>query len=75
VKAHRLDPISLLLGAIVIAIGIAAGSARLGNLINNRPDALVPLLVLGAGLLTVAIATRRIVHQDVDDEPADDATS
>ncbi|MEY2443557.1 MAG: hypothetical protein QOC57_2273 [Ilumatobacteraceae bacterium] len=74
-KAHRFDPVSFVLGVFVIAIGIAASNARLGNLINNRPDALLPLLVLGAGLLTVGVATRRIVHGDADDRPADDATA
>ncbi len=71
-KAHRLDPVSLLLGAIVIAIGIAASNARLGNPINNRPDALLPLIVLGVGLLTVAVATRRIVREEANEEPADE---
>jgi hypothetical protein len=72
---HRFDPISLVLGAIVIAIGIAAGNARLGNLINHRPDALVPLAVLGAGLLTVAVAARRIVHSEPNDGLPEDVTS
>ncbi len=70
-KAHRFDPVSLLLGVIVVAIGIAASNARLGNLINNRPDALLPLIVLGVGLSTVAVATRRIVRGDEDGTPTD----
>lgn len=64
-KVHRFDPISMLFGVIVIVIGVAATNARLGNLINDRPDGLIPLLVLGVGLLTVAVATRRSL-QDVD---------
>jgi hypothetical protein len=65
VKVHRFDPVSMLLGIIVIVIGVAATNARLGRLINDRPDGLIPLLVLGLGLLAVAVATRRSL-QDVD---------
>jgi len=65
VKAHRFDPVSLVLGIIVIAMGIAASSARLGNLVNDRPDALVPVLLLVLGVVAVAVATRRSL-QDVD---------
>ena len=64
-KAHRFDPVSLVLGIIVIAMGIAASSARLGNLVNDRPDALVPVLLLVLGVVAVAVATRRSL-QDVD---------
>jgi hypothetical protein len=64
-KTHRFDPISLVFGIAVIVVGIAATGSRLGNLINNRPDALIPLLVLGAGLLAVIVAARRSL-QDVD---------
>ena len=71
-KTHRLDPISLALGIITVVVGFAAINSRLGNLINDRPDALVPLLVLAAGLVAVVVATRRSLHgnatplQDVD---------
>ncbi|HEX2785007.1 MAG TPA: hypothetical protein VHN36_15595 [Ilumatobacteraceae bacterium] len=61
-KSHRVDLVSLVLGIITVIAGFAAIRARLGNLINDRPDALVPLVVLGVGLLAVAVATRRIVH-------------
>jgi hypothetical protein len=64
-KTHRFDPVSLVFGIAVIVVGIVATNSRLGNLINNRPDALIPLLVLGAGLLAVIVATRRS-FQDVD---------
>jgi hypothetical protein len=64
-KTHRLDPVSLLLGVLVVVMGISAINARLGNLINNRPDAMIPLLVLGFGVLAIAVATRRSL-QDVD---------
>jgi hypothetical protein len=74
-KAHRFDPVSLVLGVIVILVGITASTARLGNLINHRPDALVPLVVLGVGLLAVATATRRIVREDSHDDRADDAAA
>lgn len=63
-KTHRIDFVSLLLGLVTIVIGIAAISARLGNLVNDRPDALVPLVVLGVGLLAIAVATRRAVRGD-----------
>jgi flagellar motor component MotA len=64
-KTHRFDPVSLVFGIAVIILGIAATSSRLGNFINNRPDALIPLVVLGAGLLAVIVATRRSL-QNVD---------
>jgi hypothetical protein len=63
VKAHRLDPISLLLGIAALAVGIAAINGRLGNLINNRPDALIPLLILGTGAVAVLLAARRILGE------------
>ncbi len=64
-KTHRLDPISLLFGIATVILGIAAVRGRLGNLINNRPDAPIPLLLLGAGLLAIGVAARRS-FQDVD---------
>ena len=64
-KTHRFDPVSLLLGIVVMVVGFAAMNSRLGNLINDRPDALVPLLLLGVGIVAVAVATRRSL-QDVD---------
>ncbi len=64
-KTHRFDPVSFVFGIAIVIVGIAATNSRLGNLINNRPDALIPLLVLGAGLLAVIVATRRS-FQDVD---------
>ena len=69
-KLHRLDPLSLLFGVATVIAGIAAVSGRLGNLVNDRPDALIPLVVLAAGLLVVATAARRSL-QDVD-RPGDD---
>jgi hypothetical protein len=73
-KTHRVDPVSLLLGIITVIAGIAANRARLGNLINDRPDALVPLVVLGVGLLAVAVATRRILHGEHQGATPDDRT-
>jgi hypothetical protein len=73
-KTHRVDPVSLLLGIITVIAGFAAIRARLGSLINDRPDALLPLVVLGVGLLTVAVATRRIVHGQGDAGAPDDRT-
>lgn len=64
-KTHGFDPLSLLFGIAAIILGIAAIGGRLGNLINDRPDALVPLLVLAAGVLAVMVAARRSL-QDVD---------
>jgi hypothetical protein len=65
VKTHRFDPISLFFGIITIVVGFAAINSRLGRLVNDRPDALVPLLVLAAGVVAVVVATRRAL-QDVD---------
>ena len=48
VKTHRFDPVSLALGIVAIILGIVAINSRLGNVVNDRPDALVPLLLLGA---------------------------
>jgi hypothetical protein len=65
VKTHRFDPISLLFGVAVVVVGVAAIKARLGNMLNDRPDALIPLLVLAIGALAMAVAARRS-FQDVD---------
>jgi uncharacterized membrane protein HdeD (DUF308 family) len=65
VKTHRFDPVSLLFGIAAIVVGIAAINSRLGNLLNDRPDALVPLLLLGVGIVAIASATKRSL-QDVD---------
>lgn len=64
-KTHRSDPVSLLFGIAAIVVGIAAIRGRLGNLVNDRPDALIPLVVLAVGLMAVAVAARRSL-QDVD---------
>ena len=64
-KTHRFDPISLLFGVAVVVVGVAAINARLCNMINDRPDALIPLLVLAVGVLAMAVAARRS-FQDVD---------
>ena len=64
-KIHRLDLMSLLFGIATVVVGIAAIRGRLGNLINNRPDSLIPLLLLAFGLLAIGTAVRRSV-QDVD---------
>jgi uncharacterized membrane protein HdeD (DUF308 family) len=65
VKTHSFDPVSAVFGVLAIIAGMAAVNSRLGNLINNRPDALIPLLVLTVGLLAVIVAARRS-FQDVD---------
>ena len=64
-KIHRFDPVSMLFGIVVIVIGVAASNARLGRLVNDRPDGLIPLLVLGLGVLAIAVGARRSL-QDVD---------
>lgn len=64
-RPHRFDVISMLLGVAAIIVGIAAINSRLGNLINDRPDALIPLVLLGVGITVIAVATRRSL-QDVD---------
>ena len=64
-KTHRFDLISLLFGIVTVVIGFAAINSRLGNLLNDRPDALVPVLLLSIGVAAIAIATRRSL-QDVD---------
>lgn len=64
-KTHRFDPISLLFGIAAVIAGFAAINSRLGNVLNDRPDALIPLLVLGVGALAMAVAARRS-FQDVD---------
>jgi flagellar motor component MotA len=63
VKTHRLDLVSLVLGIGSIIAGIAATNGRLGNLINDRPNWLVPLIILGAGLLAIGVAARRGLHE------------
>ena len=56
---HRLDLLSLLLGAASVAIGIITSTDRLGALINDRPDSLVPVASLVAGAVLVFVALRR----------------
>lgn len=74
-KRHPIDVVSLALGVITMVAAIAAVNNRLGNLINDRPDALFPTLVLLAGVLVLTVTTRRVLRpeslQDVDG-PSDD---
>ena len=70
-KVHRFDLVSLMFGIVAIVLGIGAINGRLGNLINDRPDALLPLIALCAGLLAIIVATRRSfqdVHSAGDDQ-------
>ncbi len=60
---HRLDLLSLLLGAAVIAVGIITSTDRLGSLINDRPDSLVPFATLAAGAVLVFVALRRAMSE------------
>ena len=60
---HRLDLLSLLLGAAVVSIGIIASTDRLGALINGRPDSLLPVAALVAGAAVVFLALRRAVSE------------
>ena len=60
---HRLDLLSLLLGAAVVSIGIIASTDRLGALINGRPDSLVPVVALVAGAAVVFLALRRAASE------------
>ncbi len=69
-KPHQFDPISLVLGIITVVVGFAAINSRLGRLINDRPDGLIPLIVLAVGVVVVVVATRRSLT-DVDG-PGDD---
>ena len=69
-RTHRLDLVSLLFGIAAVVVGFAAINSRLGSLLNDRPDALIPLLLLAAGTSAITIATRRSI-QDVD-RPGDD---
>jgi tellurite resistance protein TehA-like permease len=74
VKTHRFDPVSLVFGIVIIVVGIAAINGHAGNLINSRPDALVPLIVLGVGLLALIVATRRMLNARDEAVLPDDAT-
>jgi len=60
---HKLDIVSLLLGAAVISIGVIASTDRLGALINGRPDSLIPVAALVAGAFVVFLALRRTVRE------------
>lgn len=73
-KTHRFDPVSLVFGIVIIVVGIAAINGHAGNLINSRPDALVPLIVLGVGLLALIVATRRMLNARDEAVLPDDAT-
>jgi len=74
VKTHRFDPVSLVFGIVIIVAGIAAIDGHAGNLINSRPDALVPLIVLGVGLLALIVATRRLLNGRDETALNDDTT-
>ncbi len=63
-KTHPFDPISMLLGIVTVVVGFVAINSRLGNFINDRPDALLPFAVLAFGVVAIAVATRRSL-QDV----------
>ena len=58
-KAHRFDLLSMLLGVAFVIAGIAAISSRLGKLLNDRPEALIPLVLLGIGVAAIVAGTRR----------------
>lgn len=73
-KTHRFDPVSLVFGIVIIVAGIAAIDGHAGNLINSRPDALVPLIVLGVGLLALIVATRRLLNGRDETALNDDTT-
>ena len=70
-KRHPIDIVSLALGVITVVAAIAAVNNRLGNLINDRPDALLPTLVLVAGLLILTVTTRRVVRAESAAEDVD----
>ena len=72
---HRLDLVSLLLGAAVISIGIIASTDRLGSLINGRPDSLFPVAALIAGAALVFLAIRRAVGERVSQPALADSES
>ena len=61
-------------GIVIILVGIAAINGHAGNLINSRPDALVPLIVLGVGLVALVVATRRVLNGRDKAESPDEAT-
>ena len=58
VKRHPLDPVSLVLGLLVVVVAIAALSGRLGELLNE-PAAVVPIAAGLAGLALIASVLRR----------------
>ena len=60
-NTHRFDPISLVLGLLAIAAGIGAANGSLVGVITKRPDTLVPLLLMVAGVVAIAMAARRSI--------------
>lgn len=73
-KRHPIDVVSLVLGVITLVAALAAVNNRLGNLINDRPDALVPTLVLVAGALVLMVTTRRVLRAESGAEDVDGAS-
>jgi hypothetical protein len=63
-KRHRFDAVSLVLGLLALAVGIAAWAGRLGRLINE-PSAAIPLAVGLVGVALIASA-RRPAQRDAD---------
>jgi hypothetical protein len=72
-KRHPIDVVSLVLGVITVIVALEAVNNRLGNLINDRPDALLPTLVLLVGALLLAVTTRRALRAESATENVDGA--
>ena len=65
-KTHRFDALSFLLGIATIVLGITTISGRLGTVLNDRPDSVIPMIVLGAGLVAIAVAAKRAIDRPND---------
>ncbi len=57
-KRHPLDPLSLVLGILVVAAAVAALAGSLGELLNE-PAAAVPIAAGLAGVALIASVFRR----------------
>jgi hypothetical protein len=59
---HPLDPVSLVLGLVVLAAGVAAVMGELGELLN-QPAAAVPLAIALVGIALI-LSVRRSAPPD-----------
>ena len=67
-KRHAFDPVSLVLGVVVLVVAIAALAGSLGELLNE-PAAAIPIAVALVGVALIASVRRGPTETEVATEP------